>query len=146
MRRAGRLRAASTAAGVHKKYPGRPRAHNGSPSFSWKGKLDVQTIPAFQDERGEIGYKFLFITLAGFHAYNHSMFELARSYKKRQLTAYVTLQQAEFDAESNCHTATRHQREVGAGYLEEVTQAIMHGLSTTTTLHGCTEEQKFMTA
>ena len=132
--------------GVHAKFPGKLLAYNCSPSFNWKRKLDDQTIAAFQDELGEMGYKFLFITLAGFHALNYSMFELARGYKKRQMSAYVTLQQAEFDAEASGYTATRHQREVGAGYFDEVTQAVMAGLSSTTALHGSTEEEQFKTA
>jgi isocitrate lyase len=134
------------AEGVHSKFPGKLLAYNCSPSFNWKRKLDDHTIAAFQDELGEMGYKFLFITLAGFHALNYSMFELARGYKKRQMSAYVTLQQAEFDAEANGYTATRHQREVGAGYFDEVTQAVMAGLSSTTALHGSTEEEQFKTA
>jgi isocitrate lyase len=134
------------AEGIHRQYPGKLLAYNCSPSFNWKRKLDDHTIGVFQNELGEMGYKFLFITLAGFHALNYSMFELARGYRARQMTAFVSLQQAEFDAEPAGYTATRHQREVGAGYFDEVTQTVMAGTASTTALRGSTEEQQFKTA
>jgi hypothetical protein len=105
-------------------YPGKLLAYNCSPSFNWKRKLDDATIAKFQRELGAMGYKFQFITLAGFHALNYSMFELAQGYKASQMTAYVQLQQAEFAAEARGYTATKHQREVGAGYFDDVTQTI----------------------
>jgi isocitrate lyase len=129
--------------GIHKKFPGKLLAYNCSPSFNWKRKLDDATIAKFQRELGAMGYKFQFITLAGFHALNYSMFELARGYKAQQMTAYVALQQAEFAAEDNGYTATRHQREVGAGYFDDVTQTVTGGNSSITALGGSTEEQQF---
>jgi isocitrate lyase len=131
------------AEGIHKKFPGKLLAYNCSPSFNWKRKLDDATIAKFQRELGAMGYKFQFITLAGFHALNYSMFELARGYKAQQMTAYVALQQAEFAAESNGYTATKHQREVGAGYFDDVTQTVTGGNSSITALEGSTEEQQF---
>jgi isocitrate lyase len=128
---------------IHKKYPGKMLAYNCSPSFNWKKKLDDVTIARFQRELGAMGYKFQFITLAGFHALNYSMFQLARGYKDSQMTAYVKLQEAEFGAEKDGYTATRHQREVGAGYFDDVTQTIMAGQSSTTALTGSTELQQF---
>jgi isocitrate lyase len=128
---------------IHRQYPGKPLAYNCSPSFNWKRKLDDATIAKFQRELGAMGYKFQFITLAGFHALNYSMFELARGYKQTQMTAYVALQQAEFAAEANGYTATKHQREVGAGYFDSVTQVISAGTSSLTALAGSTEEQQF---
>ncbi len=118
-------------------------AYNCSPSFNWKKKLDDLTIAKFQRELGAMGYKFQFITLAGFHALNYSMFQLARGYRDSQMTAYVKLQEAEFGAEKDGYTATRHQREVGAGYFDDVTQTIMAGTSSTTALTGSTELQQF---
>ena len=129
--------------GIHKKFPGKLLAYNCSPSFNWKRKLDDTTIAKFQRELGAMGYKFQFITLAGFHALNYSMFELARGYKAQQMTAYVALQQAEFAAEGNGYTATKHQREVGAGYFDDVTQTVTGGNSSITALGGSTEEQQF---
>ena len=129
--------------GIHKKFPGKLLAYNCSPSFNWKRKLDDATIAKFQRELGAMGYKFQFITLAGFHALNYSMFELARGYKAQQMTAYVALQQAEFAAEGNGYTATKHQREVGAGYFDDVTQTVTAGSSSITALGGSTEEQQF---
>ena len=102
---------------VHERFPGKLLAYNCSPSFNWKRKLDDATIAKFQRELGAMGYRFQFITLAGFHALNFSMFELARGYKAQQMSAYVALQQAEFAAEQHGYTATKHQREVGAGLL-----------------------------
>jgi isocitrate lyase len=128
---------------IQKKFPGKLLAYNCSPSFNWKRKLDDATIAKFQRELGAMGYKFQFITLAGFHALNFSMFELARGYKAQQMTAYVALQQAEFAAESSGYTATKHQREVGAGYFDDVTQTVSGGNSSITALGGSTEEQQF---
>jgi isocitrate lyase len=134
------------AEGIHAKFPGKLLAYNCSPSFNWKRKLDDYTIECFQRELAAMGYRFQFITLAGFHALNYSMFELARGYKARQMTAYVALQQAEFAAEDHGYTATRHQREVGAGYFDAVTQAVMGGQSSLGALAGSTEVQQFKRA
>src|SRR3984957_305369 len=134
------------AEGIHCQYPGKMLAYNCSPSFNWKRKLDDSTIARFQRELGAMGYKFQFITLAGFHALNYSMFELARGYKSSHMTAYVALQQAEFAAEARGYTATKHQREVGAGYFDDVTQTIAAGNSSITALSGSTEEQQFADA
>ena len=134
------------AEGIHRQYPGKMLAYNCSPSFNWKRKLDDSTIARFQRELGALGYKFQFITLAGFHALNYSMFELARGYKSSHMTAYVALQQAEFAAEARGYTATKHQREVGAGYFDDVTQTIAAGNSSITALSGSTEEQQFADA
>jgi isocitrate lyase len=128
---------------IHRQFPGKLLAYNCSPSFNWKRKLDDVTIARFQRELGAMGYKFQFITLAGFHALNYAMFDLARGYRDRQMTAYVALQEAEFAAEKFGYTATRHQREVGAGYFDDVTQTILAGSSSTTALSGSTEEQQF---
>ena len=118
-------------------------AYNCSPSFNWEKKLDEETIAKFQQELGKMGYKFQFVTLAGFHALNHSMFELAHSYKERGMAAYSELQQAEFDSEQYGYTATRHQREVGTGYFDQVSMVIRGGTSSTTALKGSTEEEQF---
>jgi isocitrate lyase len=131
------------AEGLHKEFPGKMLAYNCSPSFNWKRKLDDATIAKFQRELAAMGYRFQFITLAGFHALNYSMYELARGYKTHQMSAYVTLQQAEFAAESTGYTATKHQREVGAGYFDAVTQTVAGGTSSITALAGSTEEQQF---
>ena len=131
---------------VHRRHPGKLLAYNCSPSFNWRRKLDDATIERFQRELGAMGYRFQFITLAGFHALNFSMFELARGYRQRQMTAYVELQQAEFAAEPYGYSATRHQREVGAGYFDELTQAITGGTSSLAALAGSTEAQQFATA
>jgi isocitrate lyase len=131
------------AEGVHKHHPGKLLAYNCSPSFNWKGKLDDSTIARFQRELGAMGYKFQFVTLAGFHALNFSMFELARGYKDSHMSAYVALQQAEFAAEAGGYTATKHQREVGAGYFDDVTQTVTAGQSSITALKGSTEEAQF---
>jgi isocitrate lyase len=128
---------------IHKKYPGKLLSYNCSPSFNWKKNLDDATIARFQRELGAMGYKFQFITLAGFHALNYGMFELARGYAIEHMTAYVRLQQAEFAAEAGGYTATKHQREVGTGYFDEVTQAIQAGKSSVTALTGSTEEEQF---
>ncbi len=128
---------------IHAEHPGKLLAYNCSPSFNWKRKLDDAQIARFQRELGAMGYRFQFITLAGFHALNFSMFELARGYKTQQMSAYVSLQQAEFAAEAHGYTATKHQREVGAGYFDAVTQAVTGGTSSITALAGSTEEQQF---
>jgi isocitrate lyase len=131
------------AEGIHARFPGKLLAYNCSPSFNWKRKLDDAQIAKFQRELGAMGYRFQFITLAGFHALNFSMFELARGYKTQHMSAYVTLQQAEFAAETQGYTATKHQREVGAGYFDAVTQTVAGGTSSITALTGSTEEQQF---
>jgi isocitrate lyase len=129
---------------IHKQYPGKLLSYNCSPSFNWKKNLDDSTIAKFQRELGAMGYKFQFITLAGFHSLNHGMFELARGYATENMTAYVKLQQAEFAAEANGYTATTHQREVGTGYFDDVTQAVQAGKSSVTALTGSTEEEQFV--
>ncbi|MGE5624256.1 MAG: isocitrate lyase [Bacillota bacterium] len=131
---------------VHKAYPGKLLAYNCSPSFNWKKNLDDATIAKFQRELGAMGYKFQFITLAGFHSLNYGMFELAADYKQRQMSAYVELQQAEFAAETRGYSATRHQREVGTGYFDAVTQAIANGQSSLAALTGSTEDAQFIAA
>lgn len=128
---------------IHEKFPGKLLAYNCSPSFNWKKKLDDKTIANFQKEIASYGYKFQFVTLAGFHSLNHGMFELARGYKERGMAAYSELQQAEFAAEQYGYSATRHQREVGTGYFDEVAQVITGGTSSTTALKGSTEEEQF---
>ncbi len=128
---------------IHKQFPGKKLAYNCSPSFNWKKKLDDATIAKFQRELGAMGYKFQFITLAGFHALNFSMFQLAKGYQESQMSAYVQLQEAEFAAEKDGYTATRHQREVGVGYFDDVTQTISGGTSSTTAMKGSTEEGQF---
>ncbi|MDF2855398.1 MAG: isocitrate lyase [Neobacillus sp.] len=128
---------------IHEQFPGKMLAYNCSPSFNWKKKLDQETIANFQQELGKMGYKFQFVTLAGFHALNHGMFELARGYKERGMAAYSELQQAEFDSEQYGYTATRHQREVGTGYFDQVSMVITGGTSSTTALKGSTEEEQF---
>lgn len=128
---------------IHAKYPGKLLAYNCSPSFNWKKKLSDEEIATFQQEIGAMGYKFQFVTLAGFHALNFGMFELARGYKDRGMAAYSELQQAEFAAEVHGYTATRHQREVGTGYFDEVSLVISGGQSSTTALAGSTEAEQF---
>ena len=128
---------------IHEQFPGKMLAYNCSPSFNWQKKLDAETIAQFQQELGQMGYKFQFVTLAGFHALNHSMFELARGYKERGMAAYSELQQAEFASEQHGYTATRHQREVGTGYFDQVSMVISGGTSSTTALKGSTEEAQF---
>ncbi len=128
---------------IHKKFPDKMLAYNCSPSFNWKKKLDDATIAKFQRELGAMGYKFQFITLAGFHALNYSMFQLARGYKASQMAAYVQLQEQEFAAEKDGYTATKHQREVGAGYFDDVTQTVTGGKSSVTAMKGSTEEGQF---
>jgi isocitrate lyase len=128
---------------IHEQCPGKLLAYNCSPSFNWKKKLDADTIGRFQQTLAEMGYKFQFVTLAGFHALNHSMFELANGYRERGMAAYSELQQAEFAAEEHGYTATKHQREVGTGYFDEVAQVIAAGQSSTVALAGSTEEEQF---
>lgn len=128
---------------IHAKYPGKMLAYNCSPSFNWKKNLDDATIAKFQKELGAMGYKFQFITLAGFHALNYSMFNLAHGYARNQMSAFVELQEAEFAAAEKGFTAVKHQREVGTGYFDAVTQAIEGGQSSTTALKGSTEDEQF---
>ena len=128
---------------IHKKYPGKLLAYNCSPSFNWKANLDEATVSRFQRELGEMGYKFQFVTLAGFHSLNYGMFTLAADYKKRGMAAYSELQQAEFGAEAAGYTATKHQREVGTGYFDAVTVALSGGTSSTTAMHDSTEAEQF---
>jgi isocitrate lyase len=128
---------------IRAEYPEKMLAYNCSPSFNWKKNLSDTDIARFQRELGAMGYKFQFITLAGFHALNHSMYQLARGYKARQMEAYVELQEAEFAAESQGYTATRHQREVGTGYFDQLTQAVSAGQSSLSALSGSTEEEQF---
>ncbi len=134
------------AEGVHEVHPGKMLAYNCSPSFNWKKYLDEGTIARFQRELASMGYKFQFITLAGFHQLNHGMFELARGYRERQMTAYSELQEAEFAAEADGYTATRHQREVGTGYFDAVSMAITGGRGSTTAMADSTETAQFETA
>jgi isocitrate lyase len=131
---------------IHAKFPGKLLAYNCSPSFNWKKKLDEKTIAQFQKEIAKMGYKFQFVTLAGFHALNYGMFELARKYRDHGMAAYSELQQAEFASEQYGYTATRHQREVGTGYFDEVSQTITGGTSSTTALKGSTEAEQFTSA
>jgi isocitrate lyase len=131
---------------MHKQFPGKLLSYNCSPSFNWKRHLDDATIAKFQRELGAMGYKFQFITLAGFHALNYSMFTLAKGYRERQMSAYVELQEAEFGSEKDGYTATKHQREVGAGYFDAVTQTVTAGQSSITALAGSTEEEQFEAA
>jgi isocitrate/methylisocitrate lyase len=131
------------AGAIHEKYPGKLLAYNCSPSFNWRKKLDEATIASFQKELSILGYKFQFITLAGFHTLNFSMFQLSHDYKERGMSAYAELQSAEFAAEKYGYTATKHQREVGAGYFDDVAQVISQGDSSTTALAGSTEREQF---
>ena len=128
---------------VHKDFPGKLLAYNCSPSFNWKRHLDEGQIATFQQELGAMGYRFQFITLAGFHSLNAAMFELARGYAVNGMSAYVELQEREFALETDGYTATRHQQEVGAGYFDRVTAAVSGGESSTLALHGSTEEAQF---
>jgi isocitrate lyase len=131
------------AAALHQKFPGKLLAYNCSPSFNWKRNLDDATIAKFQRELGAMGYKFQFITLAGFHALNYSMFNLAHGYARNHMSAFVELQEAEFAAAEKGFTAVKHQREVGTGYFDQVTQVIQSGQSSTVALKGSTEEDQF---
>jgi isocitrate lyase len=128
---------------VKAEFPDKMLAYNCSPSFNWKRHLDDQTIARFQKELGAMGYSFQFITLAGWHALNESMFTLARGYAESGMTAYVELQQREFAMENEGYTATRHQREVGVGYFDEILTAVTGGLSSTLALAGSTEQEQF---
>jgi isocitrate lyase len=128
---------------IHANFPGKLLAYNCSPSFNWKKKLDESSIAQFREKLAALGYKFQFITLAGFHALNHSMFELARDFKKRGMSAYADFQEREFASESHGYTATRHQREVGTGYFDDVARVVSEGASSTTALDGSTEEDQF---
>jgi isocitrate lyase len=128
---------------IHAKFPGKMLSYNCSPSFNWKKNLDDATIAKFQKELGAMGYKFQFITLAGFHALNYSMFNLAYGYARNQMSAFVELQESEFAAAEKGFTAVKHQREVGTGYFDAVTQTIQQGQSSTTALHGSTEDEQF---
>ncbi|MFC7536266.1 isocitrate lyase [Sphingomonas sp. GCM10030256] len=131
---------------VHREYPGKPLAYNCSPSFNWAAKLDKDTIAKFQRELGAMGYKFQFVTLAGFHSLNHGMFELAAGYRDRGMAAYSELQQAEFASEAMGYTATRHQREVGTGYFDAVATAVSAGQASTVALSESTEAAQFAAA
>jgi isocitrate lyase len=128
---------------IHEKYPNKMLAYNCSPSFNWKKKLDDETIAKFQNELGRMGYKFQFITLAGFHSLNFAMFELAKNYQTEQMTAYAKLQEEEFASEIDGYRATKHQSFVGTGYFDALTQTISGGSSSTTALSGSTEEEQF---
>jgi isocitrate lyase len=131
------------AGAIHERFPGKLLAYNCSPSFNWRRHLADEEIASFQQELGALGYRFQFITLAGFHALNASMFELARGYAAEGMTAYVRLQEREFELEAEGYTATRHQREVGAGWFDLVAQAVSGGESSTLALEGSTEEAQF---
>ncbi|WP_266096549.1 isocitrate lyase [Rubrobacter marinus] len=131
------------AAAIHEQFPGKLLAYNCSPSFNWKKRLSDEEIATFQEKIGAMGYKFQFVTLAGFHALNNSMFELANDYKDRGMAAYSELQQREFANEKDGYTATKHQREVGAGYFDDVAQVVAGGMASTTALTGSTEEAQF---
>ena len=131
---------------IHAKFPNKMLAYNCSPSFNWKKNLDDATIAKFQKELGAMGYKFQFITLAGFHSLNYSMFNLAHGYARNQMTAFVEMQEGEFAAAEKGFTAVKHQREVGTGYFDAVAQTIQQGQSSTTALHGSTEDEQFFDA
>ena len=131
------------AGAIRDQHPGKMLAYNCSPSFNWARNLSERQIATFQTDLAAMGYRFQFVTLAGFHALNHSMFTLARGYRDRAMTAYVELQQAEFASETDGYTATRHQREVGAGYYDQVLDTITGGTASTSALHGSTEEEQF---
>lgn len=135
--------AARFAEAIHERYPNKMLAYNCSPSFNWRRNLDAGTIAKFQRELGAMGYKFQFVTLAGFHVLNHGMFQLARQYRDHGMSAYAELQAAEFAAEADGYTATRHQREVGTGYFDEVMQVISGGRSSTVALGSSTEAAQF---
>lgn len=128
---------------IHREFPGKALAYNCSPSFNWEANLDSATIAGFQSDLAEMGYRFQFVTLAGFHSLNHSMFELACGYRDRGMAAYSELQQAEFASEATGYTATRHQREVGTGYFDAVSMAISGGKASTTALGDSTEAAQF---
>ena len=138
--------AAEYAEAIHAEFPGKMLAYNCSPSFNWRRHLDEDTIARFQRELASMGYAFQFITLAGFHALNASMFELASGYAARGMSAYVELQEREFAMEEAGYSATRHQREVGAGYFDEVSRVLSGGTSSTLALEGSTEQEQFVGA
>jgi isocitrate lyase len=129
--------------GIHAEFPGKLLAYNCSPSFNWRKKLDENSIALFQKDLAAMGYKFQFVTLGGFHALNYSMFTLAKGYRERGMLAYADLQSAEFAAEACGYTATKHQREVGTGYFDDVAQTIAQGTSSTIALDGSTEQEQF---
>lgn len=129
---------------IHEKHPGKLLAYNCSPSFNWKKNLDEKTIARFQEELGKMGYKFQFITLAGWHLINLHTFELARGYAKAGMPAYVELQEREFSGEKNGYTATRHQQEVGTGYFDQVLMTISRGEASTAALAHSTEAEQFL--
>jgi isocitrate lyase len=131
------------AGAIHERHPGKLLAYNCSPSFNWSRHLSERQIASFQRDLARLGYRFQFVTLAGFHAVNESMFELARGYADRSMSAYVELQQREFALEAAGYTATRHQREVGAGYFDRVLETITGGVASTLALRGSTEEDQF---
>ncbi|HSK91369.1 MAG TPA: isocitrate lyase [Euzebyales bacterium] len=131
---------------IHAEFPGKLLAYNCSPSFNWRAHLDDDVIADFQAELGEMGYRFQFVTLAGFHALNAAMFELSRGYAERGMSAYVELQQREFEMEAQGYTATRHQREVGAGYFDRIAQTVSGGAASTLAMRGSTEEEQFHVA
>ncbi|MBV8416280.1 MAG: isocitrate lyase [Verrucomicrobia bacterium] len=137
------IEAKKFANGIHAKFPGKLLAYNCSPSFNWRKKLADNAIASFQKDLAAMGYKFQFITLGGFHALNYSMFTLAKGYRERGMLAYADLQSAEFAAEAQGYTATKHQREVGTGYFDDVAQTIAQGTSSTIALNGSTEHEQF---
>jgi len=128
---------------IRKQFPGKMLAYNCSPSFNWKRNLDDATIASFQRDLAAMGYRYQFVTLAGFHSLNASMFELARGYNESGMTAYVELQEKEFGMEDQGYTATRHQREVGTGFFDRISTAVTGGKSSTLALKGSTEEAQF---
>jgi isocitrate lyase len=128
---------------IHKEFPDQMLSYNCSPSFNWSANLDKDDIAKFQSEIAAMGYKFQFVTLAGFHSLNHGMFQLAKGYKERGMAAYSELQNAEFDSEADGYSATRHQREVGTGYFDAINQTVSGGNSSTTALGDSTEAAQF---
>jgi isocitrate lyase len=131
---------------VHRSHPGKLLAYNCSPSFNWRARLEASTIERFQEELAAMGYRFQFVTLAGFHSLNLSMFELASDYARRGMAAYSQMQEREFEAQSAGFTAVRHQREVGTGYFDAVAMAVSGGKSSTTAMSGSTEAAQFLAA
>lgn len=131
---------------VHKKFPGKPLAYNCSPSFNWKANLNDREISAFQAELGKLGYRFQFVTLAGFHSLNHAMFKLARDYRDNGMTAYTKIQEDEFSQAKFGFTAHKHQREVGVSYYDAIAMAVSGGSSSVTALKGSTEDEQFKSA
>ena len=135
--------AAAFAEGIHDQFPGKPLAYNCSPSFNWQANLSKREIETFQQELGRLGYRYQFVTLAGFHSLNHAMFKLARDYRNRGMAAYVEVQDDEFKQEQHGFTAHKHQREVGTGYFDYITEVVSGGQASTTALKGSTEEEQF---